>query len=93
MTHVQMNLLLRATDARRSVERTLQGALPRSLTKRFRQLMRLSRQPVMIKEVVHVHATEDSPARETVRLVPNRLSRLAAAGHLIQELRQVSGES
>lgn len=78
-----LNLMSRAIRAHDRVERTLRGARPRDLNKRFRHLLRPAE---VVKERV------DHPDG-TIAYVPTTLSHLGLAGHLRVAAWAALGES
>lgn len=80
----QLNLAIRAVYARNRVKRGLQGARPRDLAKRFRRLLRPTRE--LCVELVPAKNENDPPVR-----THRHESHLAKAGRLTIEARQAAG--
>jgi hypothetical protein len=76
------NLQLIADRLQRAVQRTLQGAKPRHLTKRFRQLLS------SYGGMVTIWTTIERNGKRTARVESFRANRLAFAGYAVERARQ-----
>lgn len=79
------NLRITAANLQRSIQRTLSGAKPRHLTKRFRQL--LSSHGGFITILTPI----ERDGKRTVRVESVRGNRLAVAGAAVERSRQAAG--